>query len=60
MPFVLFRIFDIFKPWPINYIDSNVKGGLGVMLDDVVAAIFASVMHYALVFIIINNYSDGK
>jgi phosphatidylglycerophosphatase A len=60
MPFVLFRIFDIFKPWPINYIDTNIKGGLGVMLDDVVAAIFASVIHYALVFIIINNYSGVK
>jgi phosphatidylglycerophosphatase A len=58
MPFILFRIFDIFKPWPINYIDDNVKGGLGVMLDDVVAAIFASIMHYAIIFILI-SYSEN-
>jgi len=39
--FILFRIFDIFKPWPASYADSNIKGGLGVMLDDVVAGIYA-------------------
>lgn len=39
--FVLFRIFDIFKPWPINIIDQRVSGGLGIMLDDVLAGIFA-------------------
>lgn len=50
LPFVLFRIFDIFKPWPIDYIDQNVKGGLGIMLDDVLAAVFASVSFYALMF----------
>lgn len=37
--FVLFRIFDILKPWPIKTIDKHVKGGLGVMLDDLIAAI---------------------
>ncbi len=50
LPFVLFRFFDIYKPWPINWLDKNVKGGLGVMIDDVLAAIFASVMCYALTF----------
>ena len=54
MPFILFRIFDITKPWPINWLDSNIKGGLGVMLDDVLAAIFASIIHYVLVFVIID------
>ena len=39
--FIFFRIFDIFKPWPVSWIDQNVKGGLGVMLDDVMAAVFA-------------------
>ncbi|NKB46742.1 MAG: phosphatidylglycerophosphatase A [Legionellales bacterium] len=34
---VLFRIFDICKPWPIGWVDRRVKGGLGVMLDDVIA-----------------------
>lgn len=37
--FVLFRIFDIWKPQPIRYIDLKVQGGLGIMLDDVLAAI---------------------
>lgn len=37
--FFLFRLFDIWKPQPIRYIDEHVKGGLGIMLDDVLAAI---------------------
>jgi len=39
--FVLFRLFDIWKPWPIKVIDRQVAGGFGIMLDDVVAALFA-------------------
>ena len=39
--FCLFRIFDIFKPWPISVIDSRLHGGLGVMLDDVIAGVYA-------------------
>ncbi len=39
--FVLFRLFDIWKPWPIKVIDRQVGGGFGIMLDDVVAALFA-------------------
>jgi phosphatidylglycerophosphatase A len=39
--FVLFRLFDIWKPWPISIADKHVKGGLGIMLDDVIAAFFA-------------------
>lgn len=39
--FVLFRAFDILKPWPISYFDKNIKGGFGIMLDDVIAAIFS-------------------
>ena len=39
--FVLFRFFDIAKPWPIYWIDKKVKGGFGIMLDDIIAAIFA-------------------
>lgn len=35
--FILFRIFDILKPWPIKWIDRKVEGGLGIMLDDVLA-----------------------
>ncbi|MDX1342839.1 MAG: phosphatidylglycerophosphatase A [Reinekea sp.] len=39
--FVLFRFFDIIKPWPIGWLDKRVHGGLGIMIDDVIAGIFA-------------------
>ncbi len=39
--FVLFRVFDIIKPWPIGWLDRKVSGGFGVMVDDIVAGIFA-------------------
>jgi phosphatidylglycerophosphatase A len=39
--FVLFRLFDIVKPWPISYFDRTLKGGFGVMFDDLLAAIGA-------------------
>jgi phosphatidylglycerophosphatase A len=42
--FVLFRIFDIAKPWPIKWLDKHVHGGLGIMLDDVLAGVFAAVI----------------
>jgi len=42
--FVLFRFFDIIKPWPINWIDKKVTGGLGIMLDDVVAGVMAALV----------------
>ena len=42
--FILFRFFDILKPAPIKQIDKKLKGGLGVMFDDVVAGIFAGVI----------------
>ena len=50
--FILFRIFDVFKPWPASYADSKIKGGLGVMLDDVVAGIYAliSLFFIGLIF----------
>lgn len=41
--FVLFRIFDIFKPWPISYLDKNVHGGWGIMVDDLVAGLLSLV-----------------
>ena len=37
--FVLFRLFDIAKPWPIRWVDRRVTGGFGIMLDDVLAAL---------------------
>ena len=42
--FVLFRLFDIVKPWPIGWVDRRVQGGLGIMLDDVLAAVYAGVV----------------
>ncbi|HLR87276.1 MAG TPA: phosphatidylglycerophosphatase A [Wenzhouxiangella sp.] len=39
--FAAFRLFDIVKPWPIGWLDRRIGGGLGVMLDDVLAAIYA-------------------
>ncbi|HVJ51537.1 MAG TPA: phosphatidylglycerophosphatase A [Aliidongia sp.] len=40
--FLLFRIADILKPWPAGWADREVKGGLGIMLDDVLAAIYSA------------------
>ena len=40
--FLLFRAFDIVKPWPISWFDRNVKGGLGIMVDDLIAGLFAA------------------
>jgi len=42
--FALFRLFDVWKPWPISWLDRRVKGGMGVMIDDVVAGIFAAIV----------------
>lgn len=42
--FVLFRLFDIWKPWPINLVDEKIKGGFGIMLDDLMAGIYALVV----------------
>lgn len=39
--FALFRMFDILKPWPIGWLDRRVKGGFGIMIDDVLAGIMA-------------------
>jgi len=47
--FVLFRLFDIVKPWPICSVDRRVHGGFGIMLDDVVAGVFAAAILYLCV-----------
>ncbi|MBY0355061.1 MAG: phosphatidylglycerophosphatase A [Rickettsiales bacterium] len=46
--FIMFRVFDIFKPWPISWVDAKVKGGFGVMIDDILAAIFPMAVFYPL------------
>ena len=38
--FLLFRLFDVWKPYPISYVDNNIKGSLGIMLDDILAGIY--------------------
>ncbi len=42
--FILFRFFDILKPWPISLADKKLHGGFGIMFDDVIAGIFAGVL----------------
>ncbi len=50
MAFVLFRLFDIWKPWPISWCDRHIHGGLGIMLDDVLAGALAGVCLQALLW----------
>ena len=47
--FVLFRFFDIWKPFPVNYVDTNVKGSLGIMLDDILAS-FYTILSLVVIF----------
>lgn len=50
--FLLFRLFDIVKPWPISVLDKKLDGGFGIMIDDVLAGLFALViLHLMLVFL---------
>ena len=41
--FIFFRLFDIWKPWPIRVLDKNVHGGVGIMVDDILAGIYAAI-----------------
>ena len=50
--FLLFRLFDIWKPFPINYIDDNTKGALGIMLDDIIAGIYSVIVMIFILFFI--------
>ncbi|MDX2478551.1 MAG: phosphatidylglycerophosphatase A [Gammaproteobacteria bacterium] len=52
--FVLFRVFDILKPWPISIADKKISGGFGIMIDDIIAGIFAFttlqlILHFNLI-----------
>ncbi len=42
--FLLFRLFDIWKPWPIRWLDRRVYGGFGIMVDDLLAAVYAAIL----------------
>lgn len=46
--FALFRLFDVVKPWPINWLDARLPGGLGIMFDDVVAGFMALACFYGI------------
>ncbi len=48
--FALFRLFDIWKPWPIHIVDKKVQGGVGIMMDDVIAGIYALVVLQLIAF----------
>jgi phosphatidylglycerophosphatase A len=48
---VLFRFFDIIKPWPIGWLDRKVDGGFGIMIDDVLAGVYALVVLQACVYV---------
>ena len=50
--FALFRLFDIWKPWPISWVDKNIKGGWGILFDDLLAGLFAGVILFSLFFLI--------
>ena len=55
LPFITFRAYDIIKPWPINWLDKNIDGALGVMIDDIAAAFLASLSVYILVSLMANQ-----
>lgn len=50
--FILFRFFDIVKPWPIGPVDKYVSGGLGIMLDDIIAGLMACASLHGLIWIV--------
>ena len=50
--FIVFRVYDIVKPWPIRTLDRKVKGGFGIMVDDILAGVMACItLHVALAFV---------
>ena len=50
--FALFRLFDIWKPWPVRVADRQLHGGLGIMLDDILAGIYAWLVLQAVVYVV--------
>lgn len=47
--FLLFRLFDIIKPWPIGWVDKRVHGGLGIMADDILAGVMGAVVLWGII-----------
>ena len=50
--FLLFRLFDIWKPWPISWVDQNIQGGFGILLDDLIAGFFAGGIIYGILILV--------
>ncbi len=50
--FFLFRLFDVWKPWPVRSLDKRVQGGLGIMLDDIGAAVYAALALQAVLYVL--------
>jgi len=51
LAFLLFRGFDVAKPWPIGWADRHLKGAFGIMADDIIAGLYAAVLVYALLWL---------
>ena len=56
--FILFRFFDIVKPWPISYLDRQVSGGTGIVVDDLMAGIYA-LLSLQLIAWLVNQFSSS-
>jgi phosphatidylglycerophosphatase A len=56
LAFGLFRLFDIWKPFPIRHFDLNIKGGFGVMFDDLLAAVYAIIAIKAILWMLSQSY----
>lgn len=57
--FLLFRLFDILKPWPASWADRRIKGGFGVMLDDLLAGLYAAALLAAAIHFGVANGLEG-
>ncbi|MDA5193810.1 phosphatidylglycerophosphatase A family protein [Govanella unica] len=52
LAFAAFRLFDILKPWPVGMLDRRLKGGLGVMMDDVAAGLMAAILIWGVAYVL--------
>jgi phosphatidylglycerophosphatase A len=50
LAFLLFRVFDVAKPWPVSWADRHLKGSFGIMADDIIAGLYAAAAVYALLW----------
>lgn len=57
--FLAFRFFDIRKPWPIGWVDKKIPGGFGIMLDDMLAAVYANLTLRLIIYLIYLGSSHG-